>query len=199
MMTKPTHPRYFKSSRHNMYKDIISNIPEGFDPEILMSVSDDNGGGGPIVDCFPNSKLVNARFPEYDICNLHQVKDDTYDCIVCDQVLEHVENPFDAVKELHRVLKSGGILFLTTVFMYPIHEHPKDYWRFSPDGLENLCKNFSETITCCGWGNQSVVKILCDRRSQKLGVPRITDPQIVPLLKKNNKETPIVTWIIVRK
>lgn len=56
---------------------------------------------------------------------------------VCVDTFEHVENPFRAIQEIHRVLRPGGLLFLISVMNFPIHYEP-DYWRFTPGGFEKL-------------------------------------------------------------
>lgn len=194
MKTKPHHFRFFKATRHNMYKDIIDHIPEGFDPANILFVSSDY----PLVELFWNSKKKVVKYPEYDVCNLHQIEDNQYECVICDQVIEHVENPFDAVNEMYRVLKPDGVMILTTVFMYPIHEWPKDYWRFAPDGLRKLCEKF-QVIHCDGWGNQEMVKLIADLREKGKSVPHIKDKEVSGLLDISNPETPLTTWIIARK
>src|SRR5579862_5165602 len=47
-----------------------------------------------------------------DICRRNELlPDDTFDLIVCTEVLEHVLQPFAAVMELRRLLRAGGVLF----------------------------------------------------------------------------------------
>ena len=73
--------------------------------------------------------------------------DGTIDSIICASVLEHIENPIVACKELHRVLKPGGFLFLYVPSIYPYHArkgHYPDYWRFFDDTLLFLLKDFSD-------------------------------------------------------
>ncbi|MEI6866425.1 class I SAM-dependent methyltransferase, partial [Flavicella sp.] len=43
-----------------------------------------------------------------DICNL-PFKDNSYDVIFCNHVLEHIKNDKKAMQELYRILKPGGI------------------------------------------------------------------------------------------
>ena len=45
---------------------------------------------------------------------LGTLSENTYDCIVSFQVIEHIQNDVLYLKELHRVLKPGGIALLTT-------------------------------------------------------------------------------------
>lgn len=62
--------------------------------------------------------------------------------ILCTEVLEHVEQPFDAVNEMFRVLKPNGILIITSPMNLRIHGSPYDYWRFTPEGFKTLLKAF---------------------------------------------------------
>lgn len=71
-------------------------------------------------------------------------EENTFEIILCTEVLEHVDNPFKVAKELHRVLKPGGKLILTTRFMYPLHEAPRDNWRFTVFNLRSLFSEFNE-------------------------------------------------------
>lgn len=67
-----------------------------------------------------------------------------FDMVLMLEVLEHVENPFSASKELFRVLKKGGKLIVSTPFIFGIHEAPADYWRFTKYGLQNIFKFFKD-------------------------------------------------------
>jgi SAM-dependent methyltransferase len=62
----------------------------------------------------------------------------SFDSILCNQVLEHVFNPEEFIKEIHRVLKPNGVIILTVPFMWDEHEQPFDYARYSSFGLKAL-------------------------------------------------------------
>lgn len=58
--------------------------------------------------------------------------------VECDAVLEHVRDPAQVMREIVRVLAPGGYAHLVTPFCHPFHEYPKDYRRFTLDGLKEL-------------------------------------------------------------
>ncbi len=68
-------------------------------------------------------------------------KDDSFDSVISNEVLEHVFNPDDHLSEINRVLKIGGKMLLTVPFLWDEHEQPYDYARYSSFGLSHLLKN----------------------------------------------------------
>lgn len=75
-----------------------------------------------------------------DMTAMPEVATETYGVVLLLETLEHVLNPFKAFKEITRILKPGGLLICTTVTCFRVHNHPRDYWRFLPDGLAALCE-----------------------------------------------------------
>jgi SAM-dependent methyltransferase len=71
------------------------------------------------------------------------IADNCVDGFICDNVLEHVEDPRKAVSELYRVLKPGAIGYVSTPFLYPFHASPYDYQRWTALGLQKLFSEFS--------------------------------------------------------
>jgi 2-polyprenyl-3-methyl-5-hydroxy-6-metoxy-1,4-benzoquinol methylase len=65
---------------------------------------------------------------------------ESFDFVLCTDVLEHVSWPWVAARELAGVLKPGGTLLLTTPFNYRRHGNREviDYWRFTEAGLHQL-------------------------------------------------------------
>lgn len=70
------------------------------------------------------------------------LKDHSIDFVLCTQALEHIENPWETVREIYRVLNDGGIVFLSTHGIWEIHAAPRDYWRFNPDAFESMFRNY---------------------------------------------------------
>ncbi len=76
--------------------------------------------------------------------------DSSVDVVISTQVLEHLPNPALALSEALRVLRPGGRLILSVPGVWPAHERPHDYWRFTRDGVEHLLRErgveFSEVV-----------------------------------------------------
>lgn len=68
--------------------------------------------------------------------------DASFDIVLCSEAFEHFYDPKKAAAEIHRVLKPGGLLLVTTRFNFPVHDAPGDYFRFTPYGLRELFKDF---------------------------------------------------------
>jgi SAM-dependent methyltransferase len=70
------------------------------------------------------------------------IRDASFDVVLCTEVLEHLPEPQRAIDEIYRVLVPGGELLLTTRFLFPIHDAPHDYFRFTKYGLRHLLRRF---------------------------------------------------------
>ena len=139
--------------------------------------------------------IARTTYPEIDIQNL-PYEDESYDCIIVNQVLEHVRNPWKAIKELHRVCNPGGMVILTSPFFYQFHggKNDQDYWRFTPEGLECLCEDFSEIVLKYRGGNGETIKHMVDNPND-----RYEDDFMQASLKKSDKRLYFTTSTIIAK
>ena len=78
--------------------------------------------------------------------------DQSIDLIVCSEVLEHLHEYNDAVREIYRVLKNKGIVYAETPFMQCVHEGAYDFNRFSHSGHRWLFKRFKEISSGAHYG-----------------------------------------------
>lgn len=73
-----------------------------------------------------------------------KLKNNSYNTAMMLEVLEYLERPStpeEVLKEIHRILKKNGKIFLTSPFMYPIHDRKIDRNRFTAQKINNLLKD----------------------------------------------------------
>ena len=69
------------------------------------------------------------------------VEDGSFDIVLCNQVLEHCDDPAQAVWELRRVTAPGGRVLASTHGVQVYHPSPNDLWRWTHAGLERLFRD----------------------------------------------------------
>lgn len=84
------------------------------------------------------------------------------DIVFLNSVLEHINEPFDVLKEIYRVLKDGGYVYVYVPFMWQEHEVPYDYFRFTRFGLQYLLEKsgFQVTVLHTAGGFYSVMGMM---------------------------------------
>jgi SAM-dependent methyltransferase len=67
-----------------------------------------------------------------------------YDVVIAAEVFEHLKEPAAAVANIHAMLRPGGRLIASTPFLFPIHDAPHDFFRYTRHGLEHLLREFHD-------------------------------------------------------
>jgi SAM-dependent methyltransferase len=103
------------------------------------------------VNIGSDGKHLHSRMLNLDISNAETVDiigdamhlpfaDNVLSVAVSQEVLEHLPDPRKAVQEAARALRPGGVLYIQTPFIIGYHSGPRDYWRFSQDGMAELIR-----------------------------------------------------------
>ena len=106
------------------------------------------------------------------------LEDNSVDAFICSAILEHVEEPQKAVKEMYRALKPGGFCFIYVPFLYyyhPMKDYYKDFYRFTKDGVGYLCRDFSKVEIQNVRGSLSTVANLIPMFSKRTKVFDLLD------------------------
>lgn len=132
--------------------------------QLIKSSAEKYDGAGRLLDIGPSKLYESAKdyFHQCQILTLdidptseadyiadltedtsHIIPEDYFDFVVCTEVLEHTTNPFNAVREIRRILKKGGKVIVSTPFDFQVHDPRPDCWRFTEDGLRVLFQDFN--------------------------------------------------------
>lgn len=73
------------------------------------------------------------------VANAEEWDGSQYDVVICCEMLEHTKRFWLALETLRHSVRPGGYLLITTPdFGFPLHRHPRDYWRFGEDAYREV-------------------------------------------------------------
>jgi SAM-dependent methyltransferase len=105
-----------------------------------------NVGAGGTADKIPNViELEYALFRNTDVstdAHCLPFRDAVFDAVVTFNTFEHLHDPCQAAREIHRVLRPGGRLLLHTAFLQPVHEPPHHYYNATEYGVRRWFDTF---------------------------------------------------------
>jgi SAM-dependent methyltransferase len=144
---------FINSSRIYLFKynqEFALNIEPG------KLVLDAGAGDAPYKELFKHTKYETAdKFSESStyVCDLISipVEDERFDFIVFNQVLEHLPEPKQVLKELARILKPGGKMICTVPLFYEEHLSPYDFYRYTQFAHNYLFKEAGLNIERLEW------------------------------------------------
>lgn len=95
------------------------------------------------IDVEQSGRIESKKIPDI-FFNGHDIplEDDSVDVILFLEVLEHVTKPEDLMIDMRRVLKDSGTLILSVPFIWPLHEEPYDFRRFTSHGIYDFSQRF---------------------------------------------------------
>jgi SAM-dependent methyltransferase len=169
---------FLKISKLISRKKLYSFIKKEISKELLVTDRKLNilnvGSGGDVQKTLQQFEGVNLLNIDIDqlrkpdiVCditdtNLLNIINFEPDVVCIFEVLEHIKEPHNAIKNIYKILKKGGKCLCSTPFIFPIHDEPNDYFRFTIYGLKLLFKDFS-TINILkknGWLESSFVNFV---------------------------------------
>lgn len=140
-----------------------------------------------VLDIDPKNKRATIYG---DIRNLTNVKSNLFDSIIFTQVLGMIDDYDSAIGELHRILKKGGTILVTTSCLSPTYSPKNSYWRYTPNGLRYAFeKHFKKSdLTISSYGNVLAGQCFWVGMSQK----DLTEDQ----LKYNDPSFPCIATLV---
>lgn len=146
--------------------------------------------GGKYWKSLPFKTYKNFSYPDYDICK--DSLDATFDVIIADNIFEHLKYPGRAAKNVHKMLREGGLFVNITPFLIRHHPAPLDCTRWTSDGMRWFLEEAGfnpDRIQTFSWGNRrAVVSNL--RRWSRTGFKRRFP---------NDERFPVTVWALAEK
>lgn len=105
----------------------------------------------PFDELDPNYMILNPEQGDLAIEDLPLKYPNAFATAVCLNVIEHVVNPFQVFDAIYQIMRQDGLVVVSTVFSFPYHPSPRDYWRFSPDCLRMLAEGAGFEVLECNW------------------------------------------------
>ena len=121
-----------------------------YDDRAEQMIAEISMRGGKILDCGAGFRttlsdtVINLEIVDYlstDVLAAGQslpFADGVFDAVFSFAVLEHVNDPFACARELTRVLKPGGLAYVSVPFLQPEHGYPDHYFNMTRQGLRTL-------------------------------------------------------------
>jgi len=143
---------------------------------------------------YSNSKLIEYNTSDFS-GDLHEINDiEKYDFFLFNQTLEHLYNPFIAVKNIYNSLVKGGYVFTSVPTINIPHSMPIYFNGFTPIGLTMLFKSCGfEVLEVGQWGNYEYITKLFSNH-QWPGYKDLSEYGI-----KNEERNVVNCWILAKK
>jgi len=160
-------------------------------PECMASTF----GGDPEMQLFRPKTLVEIPYPPYDLHQIATHYQNQFDFFLFNQTLEHLHNPYEAIRQIHLTMKQGGYVFTSVPTINIPHSTPIHFGGINPMGLAMLfISNGFRVIEIGQWGNYDYIKKLFATHKW---------PDATELLKQgritNEEENVCQCWILAQK
>lgn len=117
--------------------------------------------GDPELDLFKPSERIDLPYPPYDLHQIGSKYQDYFDFFLFNQTLEHLHNPYEAIRQINISLKAGGYIFTSVPTLNIPHSTPVHFGGFNPMGLAMLfISNGFRVVEMGQWGNYEYIRKL---------------------------------------
>ena len=124
-----------------------------------------------------NNKLIKIKSKyQFHYKNI-KLKNSSADYVIIPNLLHHIDDPITLFKQVKKILKPNGSIFIFEPLVRELHQIPEDYSRFTPYGLNNMLKklNFKDGSVAVSGGPFTCILYYIDQAIQ-----------FIPLNKRKN-------------
>ena len=172
------HPQWLSNRYHKISRKTLSTL----DKAIVLDIG--SGNSKHCAEIKLRNHLITLDYPATNKrYNAHPdifanathlpVKDESVDATLLLEVAEHIVHDKNSIKEIYRILKPSGKFYFSVPFIYPMHDQPHDYRRYTLHGIrilladsgfkiENISQHGNSVITALQLINLSILE-LCQK------------------------------------
>jgi len=136
-LTETTHTHPYAVGSHRLLEKVGSGL-----------VLDFGSGNSPASSLRSRTCYLDIQqYAQTDVVSTNDrlpFRDNCFDGVISQSVFEHLADPFLSARELLRVLKPGGYVYVDTAFMQPLHADPSHYFNMTQYGLRQVFGDFEE-------------------------------------------------------
>lgn len=146
------HPDLLKKGPLYLSKRMFRNAFLRYRHYLQGRVLDIGCGQQPFKQYFNNQQYIGIDFNIENkpyalaIASYLPFRNNSFNSIICAEVLEHVPEPAKVLEECYRISQSEGILYITVPMTWRLHYEPHDYYRYTQYGIKYLCEKAGFTV-----------------------------------------------------
>lgn len=153
----------------------------GYNADVMDVISKHRGGV--IVDLGAGLRpqyfddIINIELGNFittDVRSFAEVlplRENSVDCLISIAVFEHVMRPWEVAKEIERVVKPGGTIYIDTAFMAGRHGYPHHYYNMTVDGLTNLFPQVNVERSGASMYGHPIYSLFWMAKNMQIGLP----------------------------
>ena len=143
-----TQATYNKGNRYPVaYNWILDQLP--LDAIVLDCSSGDRK--------YPDERVLSFEYMPFELPDIYgdghclPFADDTFDAVFSQAVMEHMRDPYLAAKEISRITKPGGLIYVESAFMQPLHGVPYHFFNTTIWGIQSMFNEVNVDTKCVEW------------------------------------------------
>lgn len=145
------HPQWLSDRYHIRSRNYLAEIHDS----LILDIGSGNSSNQDFIA--HNNQIIRLDYPQTNMkyrilpdvfgdARTLPFAQDSVDTVLFFEVLEHIDDDNAPLSEIYRVLNKNGCLYLSVPFIYPTHDSPHDYRRYTIHGVKYVLEKHGFSI-----------------------------------------------------